>query len=152
MNRQGFTLVELMIVVAIIGVLAAIAIPNFVQLQLRSKRSEVPPNVDGIKMAQLGYDAAFDTYIECLGSPSASPSGKSPAGWVDQGGFSALGWAPNGDVRGAYVVTVSASASGQPGGDFLATGECDVDGDSMLAQYTATKSINTTFNSLSTVY
>ena len=42
-------------------------------------------------------------------------------------------------------MTVSASATGQPGGDFQATGECDVDGDSVLAQYTATKSINTTF-------
>ena len=54
-NRKGFTLVELMIVVAIIGILAAIAIPNFVEMQYRAKRAEIPSNVDGIKTAEMGY-------------------------------------------------------------------------------------------------
>jgi prepilin-type N-terminal cleavage/methylation domain-containing protein len=39
-NQQGFTLVELMIVVAIIGLLAAIAIPSFLSYQLKAKTSE----------------------------------------------------------------------------------------------------------------
>ena len=67
-NKKGFTLVELMIVVAIIGILAAIAIPNFVDMQYRAKRAEVPSNVDGIKTAQIAYDAAFDrvTYVRAL--------------------------------------------------------------------------------------
>ncbi len=54
-NQKGFTLIELMIVVAIIGILAAIAIPNFLRYQAKSRQSEARTNLGGIFVAQTSY-------------------------------------------------------------------------------------------------
>ena len=146
LNRKGFTLVELMIVVAIIGILAAIAIPNFVSMQYRAKRAEVPANVDGIKTAELAYDAAFDRFIEQATPWPSSAVGKQQATWTPGSNFDTIGWAPDGAVRGAYTITTTSST------DFLVTGIADVDGDSIQSNYTATKSINATQNTAAEVY
>ena len=145
-GKKGFSLVELMIVVAIIGILASIAIPNFVEMQYRAKRSELPSNVDGIKTAEVAYDAAFDTFInEATFRPATSVS-KVQVAWTTGSGFDTLGWSPDGKVRGMYKVATTSST------DFTVTGESDVDGDSSNSQYTATKSINATMNTSNSIY
>ena len=59
---KGFTLIELMIVVAIIGILAALAIPNFMKFQARSKQSEAKSNLKSVFTAEKSYYAEHDTY------------------------------------------------------------------------------------------
>ena len=135
LNRKGFTLVELMIVVAIIGILAAIAIPNFVTMQYKSKRGEVPLNLKGIKTAELAYESNFDVFVQATAYPSTPTKTTQPWTLGSAGGFDTLGWSPDGDVRGSYAVTTTST-------NFTATGLSDVDGDTQYATYVATKSQN----------
>lgn len=65
-NPSGFTLVELMVVVAIIGILSAIAVPNFKKYQAKSKQSEAKIQLAAVYSAEVGTSADWDTYGTCL--------------------------------------------------------------------------------------
>src|SRR5258705_5436848 len=62
-GQKGFTLIELMIVVAIIGILAAIAIPNFLQYQLKSRQSEAKTNLQAINTSEVSFQAERGCYV-----------------------------------------------------------------------------------------
>jgi prepilin-type N-terminal cleavage/methylation domain-containing protein len=61
-NQKGFTLIELMIVVVIIGILAALAIPRFMKATTKSKQSEAQQVLKQIYTMQRTYRQAKDTY------------------------------------------------------------------------------------------
>ena len=71
-KSKGFTLIELMIVVAIIGILAAIAIPNFLTYQLKSRQSEAKTNLQAIRTSMLAFSGERGCFLGI--APGAAPN------------------------------------------------------------------------------
>lgn len=106
-NQQGFTLIELMIVVAIIGILSAIAIPNFMTFRLKAKTSEAKANLGSIRTCEEAYKAEYDTYYGPITAYPATPGAASQAWTTAATAFSAIGFSPSGKVYYSYAVTTA---------------------------------------------
>jgi len=118
-RKGGFTLIELMIVVAIIGILAAIAIPNFLQFQLRSKTGEAKTNLAAIRTAEEGYFAEFNNYVVAPSTPGTTATANKRV-WPTGTSFDQLGWSPEGEVFYNYDVAAAGSSY-----TIAATGDLD---------------------------
>ena len=79
-GHKGFSLIELMIVVVIIGVLAAIAIPNYISMQNRAKEGSVKANAHSVQLAVEDYAVRNDGTYPDLADIDASmfPGGAYP--------------------------------------------------------------------------
>ena len=99
-NQKGFTLIELMIVVVIIGILAAIAIPNFISMQDRAKEASVKGNMHTIQLAFEDFAVQSDgTYPD--DGASATPAGTTIEGLCPDTDADGTGDWPNNPFSGA---------------------------------------------------
>ncbi len=133
-RREGFTLIELMIVVAIIGILAAIAIPNFLKFQLRSKTGEAKANLAAIRTAEEGYFSEYSTYVVAPQNPAGAPINLKRVWVVPPAvvpGFDQLGWSPEGEVFFIYGVNYVAATPSM----FTAAAQGDLDGDTTFSNF-----------------
>ncbi len=62
-NSSGFTLIELMLVVAILGILATLATGSFLSFQAKSKQAEAKTNISSVAVTAVAHKAEYGTYV-----------------------------------------------------------------------------------------
>jgi type IV pilus assembly protein PilA len=132
-RQSGFSLIELMITVAIVGVLTAIAIPNFMRYQMRARSTEAPTNLQAISKAQGAYFAEFGSYVSVSAPVPAAVPGAAKAPWVFGSNFDVLGWSPEGSVYFQYAINADNLGGGGSLVRFTAEAASDMDGDGDLS-------------------
>ena len=126
--RTGFTLIEVMLVAAITGVLAAAAVPNFLSFSDRAKAAEGKTNLAAIRVAEEAYWSEYGTYVATTIVPNSIP-GSTPVNWNSDAGFARIGWKPEGRVLFAYRVSADDNGLGGELIRFTAEAGSDIDND-----------------------
>jgi len=138
-KNAGFTLIELMIAVAIIGILATGAIAGFQGSQLRSKFAEAKTNLSSVRQVQIAYSAEAGAFVAATPSPAIGIPNPAKMNWaavrnnfssVAGMGFDTLGWKPEGATFFDYD---SAASLGVGGPRFTAAAYGDTDGDGAMS-------------------
>ena len=121
-NRKGFTLIELMIVVVIIGILAALAIPRFMKSTTKAKQSECKQILKQIYTMQHTYRQANNGYGDNGVTVNAGAGGTFPNIGVDI------------QTSAIYTYTIAAGAN-----TFTATATANLDDDATVDTWTITE-------------
>jgi prepilin-type N-terminal cleavage/methylation domain-containing protein len=147
LRADGFTLIEMMIVTAIIGLLAVVAVPGFFAYQAKARRTEAFVNISELVRSQRSYQAERDTFFEAaIPMPDWDSYGglgttKMPWDGASLAAFNELGWVPEGQVFYGYGINTGTAESCDAACGPAATSECftasamgDVDGDGLASE------------------
>jgi len=134
-------MIELMIVVAITGILAAIAIPNFLRYQARSRRSEAFVNLSAVARTEKAFQATrgvfhdsnapFPNYVPYGGLGTHKMNWDGPS----ENAFGELGWKPEGEVYYSYETNTSDGCTCDLCFTATAYGDVDNDGNPSAVMY-----------------
>lgn len=128
MKAKAFSLIELMIVVAIIAFLAMVSIPTFKRFLYKCKRSEAYMNLHAIYAAQKAYWAEHGKYSDAL-------SGENSIGWKPEGNiYYTYGFATGAEGKSYFVGSLGTPSSALSDAKasengFIAVAAGDIDGD-----------------------
>jgi len=115
-SKRGFTLIELMIVVVIIGILAALAIPRFMRATTKAKQSEAKQILKQIYVMEHAYRQEYNSYA-CDGETQSAG-----------GAFATIGVEVMSSARYTYAITADSNS-------FTATAEANLDDDVTVDQW-----------------
>ncbi len=120
-SQKGFTLIELMIVVVIIGILAALAIPRFMRATTKAKQSEAKQLLKQIYTMQTTYKQANDTYWTGAAGPASAAAPNA---------FAVLGVEVAASARYSYAFTAATATT------FVCTATANLDDDAIIDTWT----------------
>jgi len=151
MTKRGFTILELMSVVVIIGVLATVAIPMVTKYMKRSKTSEASLNLRKIYDGEVAYFAeeitdasgtiATKKFVTAPVTPAFPPNVQKRVGNWEQPAWAAIKFTTESPVL--YCYSTEASGAG-PTSAFTARAQGDVDGDSVFSTLERVGAVNAT--------
>lgn len=145
-TQKGFTLIELMITVAIVGILAAVALPAYQDYTIRAQVSEGFQLAGGLQTAEAEYYANNGAFTDLTGLGIASPSGKYVSGITADATTGALTVAYGGPNANAKL-TSAATVTLTPTVDSATNGNihwaCKPDGTVLLQKWVPSSCTNT---------
>lgn len=133
-DRSGFTIIDVVLSIAILGILASIATMRFQHLSYKTRLTEAPTNADAIMIAENAYHADTDQFKKIDDFAPRDHIDRQAVPWVGNEGFDTIGFRPDGYVRCKYQVQTH-----QIGLDInkavLVQIQCNVDGTGSYALY-----------------